>query len=94
MLEENSRIVHTWFVLNCIEVIPRSERILYFVFCILDFLFWILYFWILYFVFCNMKYEYISILYKYMTYLALKTMIVQHTIKQIYTTGLPAAAAA
>ena len=39
-------------------------------------------------------YIYIYILYKYITYLALKTMIVQNNIKQIYTIGLAAAAAA
>ena len=43
-------------------------------------------------------YMYIStppyILYKYITYLALKTMIVQNNIKHIYTIGLAAAAAA
>ena len=33
-------------------------------------------------------------LYTYITYLALKTMIVQNNIKQIYTIGLAAAAAA
>ena len=39
-------------------------------------------------------YTYIYILYKYITYLALKTMIVQNNIRQIYTTGLAAAAMA
>ena len=34
------------------------------------------------------------ILYKYITYLALKTTIVQNNIKHIYTIGLAAAAAA
>ena len=36
----------------------------------------------------------VYILYKYITYLALKTMIVQNHIKQIYTIGLAVAKAA
>ena len=39
-------------------------------------------------------YVYIYILYKYITYLALKTMIVQNNIKHINTIGLAAAKAA
>ena len=39
-------------------------------------------------------YTYIYILYKYITYLALKTMIVQNNIKHINTIGLAAAAKA
>ena len=39
-------------------------------------------------------YIYVCILYKYITYLALKTMIVQNNIKHINTIGLAAAKAA
>ena len=42
----------------------------------------------------NKNVIYIYILYKYIKYLALKTMIVKNTIKQIYTIGLAVASAA
>ena len=45
-------------------------------------------------VLCIYIYIYIYILYKYITYLALKTMIVQNHIKHINTVGLVAAKAA